>query len=288
MSEVNNFTRIIGDFVRVNSVIRDTLEYAITKPNYSKLFYDNRKKALEMTITQQSPLKVACDNNGEMGEKLFNALKDFFDTVYGEGSTIVTIRNEEVVVDSAQHLTILEKAIPLHEEINRMKIAHVEAAKKNQKWDDDILIKLVDAEEKYYRGFANTVLFNEFEKLFNEYNKARIEAKGAITPQSNFIQNDIGVVIRLFNLVRANAMVRSLDYYEFIDPLFALLECATGRRDLKEGQKFADLFKDVREKINDYLKATGPIFESTYNAFVKEMVEDSRKMQDKMAKEHGA
>ena len=35
--------------------------------------------------------------------------------------------------------------------------------------------------------------------VFAEYNKARQEAKGATTPQSNFIQNDIGRCVNQFN-----------------------------------------------------------------------------------------
>ena len=117
--------------------------------------------------------------------------------------------------------------------------------------------------------------------LFAEYNKARQEAKGGITAQSNFIQNDINRLVTLFRTCRDNAMIRSADYYEVIDPLFALIEMTGGRRDLPEGKNFGDVFIDVKKIAREKVQKWEEAWKLVYEPFMKHFAEEIQKMQGK-------
>lgn len=284
MNEFNNYTRVIADFIRVNCIFRDTLEYVMVKPKYDVKMYENRRKALEMAMTSNTPLKVTCDNSQEAGQKLMEKMQELFSLVYGADSSVVRVRGEELTVDTARHLAIFELVIPIHEEIRKIISAHVDAAKKNNKYDMPLIDETIKTDERYYRGFTDLLLFNELEKLFVEYNKARSEAKGAITPQSNFIQNDIAKIVQLINFVRQNGQVTSADYYAYIDPLFALIEMTSGRRDLPTGRTFKDLFPEVRSLITKFVQENEVSYQKCYSQLVQLAVEDGKRLAEEAKK----
>ncbi len=283
MEELNNATRIIADFLNLNATIRDTLEYVMPKTEYSFKAYETRKKVLNLVLSNEnSPLMITCKNSGEAGEKLLKKFNEFYEDIYGDTSSIVKVRGETIDVDKAQNLTLLELVIPLREEVNRILHAHIAGAKKNNQYNLPLLEEAVKDDERHYRGFAYLLLFNELEKSFLEYNKARNEAKGAITPQSNFIQNDINKIIQLFYFVRQNGQVPTLDYYDMVDPLFALIEATGGRRELKKGTTFRDVFTNVKELITKYLQPNEVNYQKSFGELFRLMVEDSKKMKEKM------
>ena len=277
---MNNYTTAISSFVRYNVVILNTLEYTMRKDKYDVRAYEARKEIIKNEITQNTPLKNCLDNSGEAGEKLLAKINELIDGVYSPESTIVRVAgdNSELRVDHAQHLAVFELVLPVYEEVRHIIVAHVNAAKKENAYEADKLDEVIAKTESFYRGLVNMLLLDEFDHLFAEYNKARQEAKGATTPQSNFIQNDIGRCVNQFNFERQNSPLTSTDYYELIDPLFALIEMTSGRRDVPAGKNFGTLFTDVkkiaREKTQKWELAWKPVYDkflADFNEAIKEM-----------------
>lgn len=278
---MNNYTAAIGSFIRYDMIVFNTLEYTMKKDKYDVEAYKARKQIIRNEIEQNTPLHACLINSGEAGEKLTQKINEFLDVVYGDDSTILKLSQDgtELHVDYSQCVTVFEHVLPIHEELRKIIEAHLIGARKEEKMDeptyDDLLIKT----EFFYRGMVLMLLLDQFDHLFAEYNKARNEAKGAITPQSNFIQNDITRVVNLFHFVRNNAVARSAEYYEVIDPLFALIEMTGGRRDLPAGKNFGDVFTSVKQNTRDHANKWEVAWKPVYDAFNEHFQNELIKMQ---------
>lgn len=278
---MNNYTGAIASFIRYDVVVFNTLEYALKKDSYDVNAYLARKEIIAKEIELNTPLKNCLSNSKEAGEKLTEKIKELLRLVYSDESTIIKMGpdQKELRVDNSQALTIYETVLPIHEELKKIIEAHVVAARKNNAYDEPTFDNVIEKEEYFYRGIANMLMIDTFDHLFADYNKARNEAKGAITPQSNFIQNDINRIVNLFHMTRSNASARSTEYYTLIDPLFALIEMTGGRRELPEGKNFGQLFTEVkkisRELTNKWELAWKPVYEE----FIKHFTEEIQKVQ---------
>lgn len=281
MYEFNNQTRVIADLVNVNRLVRETLEYATNRQSYDIKAYNARKAALGQFVAGAK--FSSNDEKGEAGDKLNERLKTFYDTIYGDDSTVVTVRGEEVVADSAQHFAIFDNAIPVYLSLRNVIMNQVNIAKKQNMFDYPTLDEVIKEENRFFPGFVHFILFGDLERFFLEYNKARNEAKGAITPQSNFIEKDLVKITQIMAVVRQNALVTTADYYEYIDPLFALIEMTNGRRDLPVGKNFQAVFNDVKNAIAKYVNAEQVTYQTVFSVLFQEAVEDSKKRQQEAA-----
>lgn len=279
---MNNYTLAIASFVRFDVVVFNTLEYVMRKESYDVNAYNARKEIITTEISKNTPLKSCLDNSGEAGEKLMNKIKDLLSLIYSDESTIVKVAGDgkELRVDSAQHIAIYEAVLPIHEEMRNIINAHIQQAMKENKYDEPTFPDVLEKEEYFYRGLVNMLLIDDLDHLFAEYNKARNEAKGAVTPQSNFIQNDIGKIVNLMNNVRQHSPLRSADYYELIDPEFALIEMTSGRRDLPEGKGFGDVFTSVKNKAREKVMKWEEAWKPVYDTFIKHFAEEASKVQN--------
>ena len=278
---MNNYTAAIGSFIRYDMIVFNTLEYAMKKEKYDVQAYKARKEIIKNELEQNTPLHACLANSGEAGENLTKRINELLNDVYGEDSTILKLSQDgsELRVDYSQALTIFEKVLPIHEEMRKIIEAHMNGSKKEEKMDEPSYEDLIVKNEYFYRGMVNMLLLDQFDHLFAEYNKARNEAKGAITPQSNFIQNDITRVVNLFHFVRNNAVARSAEYYEVIDPLFALIEMTGGRRDLPAGKNFGDVFTNVKQLTREHANKWELAWKPVYDEFNKHFQEEVTKMQ---------
>ena len=287
---MNNYTIALSSFIRFDAVVFNTLEYAMKKDSYDINAYNVRKNILTTEISQQTPLKTCCDNSKEAGEGLLKKINELIDLIYSENSTIVRVTQDgnEIRVDYSQAIAIFEAVMPIHEEVRKIIIAHVAAAQKEEKLEDGLL-EIIDKQEFFYRGLINMLMLHELDHQFAEYNKARQEAKGGITAQSNFIQQYINRLVSLFRFSRENAMPRNADYYEMIDPLFALIEMTGGRRELPEGKNFGNVFNDVttivKEKVAKWEKAWSDIYHPYMNHFGEEIAKMQQQNKEKPADE---
>lgn len=278
---MNNYTAAIGSFIRYDMIVFNTLEYAMKKDKYDVEAYKARKEIIRNELEQNTPLHACLANSGEAGENLTKKINELLDVVYGNESTILKLSQDgsELHVDYSQCLTVFEHVLPIHEELRKIIEAHMVGSKKEDKMDEPTYDDLITKGEYFYRGMVNMLLLDQFDHLFAEYNKARNEAKGAITPQSNFIQNDITRAVNLFQFTRNNAVARSADYYEVIDPLFALIEMTGGRRDLPVGKNFGDVFTDVKRIAREHANKWELAWKPAYDAFNKHFQEEVTKMQ---------
>lgn len=278
---MNNYTAAIGSFIRYDMIIFNTLEYTMKKDKYDVAAYKARKEIIRNELDQNTPLHACLENSGEAGANLTKRINELLDVVYGNDSTILKLsqNGSELHVDYSQCVTVFEHVLPIHEELRKIIEAHMNGARKDDKMDEPSYVDLISKNEYFYRGMVNMLLLDQFDHLFAEYNKARNEAKGAITPQSNFIQNDISRVVNLFHFVRNNAVARSADYYEVIDPLFALIEMTGGRRDLPEGKNFGDVFTNVKQITREHANKWEIAWKPVYDNFNKHFQEEIQKMQ---------
>ena len=278
---MNNYTAAIASFIRFDVVVFNTLEYAMKKDTYDVNAYKARKEIISTEITQNTPLKNCCEHSGEAGENLLKKINELLDVIYSENSTIVKVSQDgaELRVDYSQAITIFETVMPIHEEVRKIISAHVQAASKAEQYDEPTFPDVIVKEEYFYRGLVNMLMLEELDHQFAEYNKARQEAKGGITAQSNFIQNDINRLVKLFQFSRDNAQVRSADYFEVIDPLFALIEMTGGRRDLPQGKNFGDMFVEVKKLSREHTAKWEEAWKGVYEPFMKHFTEEVQKMQ---------
>ena len=282
---MNNYTGAIASFIRFNVVLFNTLEYVMKKDNYDLNAFNARKEIISTEISKNTPLKSCLDNSGEAGTKLLEKIKDLLETIYGDDSTIVrkSADGKELRVDAAQHIAVFEAVLPIHEEVRSIISAHLAQANKQNMMDEPTFIDVINKEELFYHGLANMLLIDELDHLFAEYNKARNEAKGAITPQSNFISNDINRVVSLMNMLRQRSPIKSNDYYELIDPEFALIEMTSGRRDLPEGKNFGDVFTSVKKIAREKTIRWENEWKPAYDAFIRHFAEEAEKMNNQNA-----
>ena len=70
---------------------------------------------------------------------------------------------------------------------------------------EDKIVKLLEADERFYRAVALMTLITEIKKQFEEFNKVMRDSKGEKTPQSNFIEQDLNKLTSLIGLVRQQA-----------------------------------------------------------------------------------
>lgn len=278
---MNNYTAAIGSFIRFDVVVFNTLEYAMKKDNYDINAYRARKEIIKTEITQNTPLKNCCEHSGEAGTKLIEKINELLDLVYSENSTIVRITQDgnEIRVDYSQAIAIFEAVMPIHEEIRKIIASHMVAANNEKKMDEEMIPDVLNKEEYFYRGLVNMLMLEELDHQFAEYNKARQEAKGGITAQSNFIQQYINRLVGLFRLSRDNASARNAEYYEMIDPLFALIEMTGGRRDLPAGKNFGDMFISVKKVVREKTAKWEGEWNQVYGPFMKHFAEQIAKMQ---------
>ena len=278
---MNNYTAAIGSFIRFDVVVFNTLEYAMKKENYDVNAYKARKEIITTEITQNTPLKNCCDHSEEAGKKLLEKINELLDLVYSENSTIVRITQDgnEIRVDYSQAIAIFDAVLPIHEEVRKIIASHIAAAQKENKLDEAMIPDVLNKEEYFYRGLVNMLMLEELDHQFAEYNKARQEAKGGISAQSNFIQNDINRLVNLFRFSRDCASARNSEYYEMIDPLFALIEMTGGRRDLPEGKNFGEIFVEVKKITREKTAKWEAAWNEVYHPFMKHFAEEIAKMQ---------
>ncbi|MCI1245015.1 MAG: hypothetical protein LKG11_03640 [Bacilli bacterium] len=278
---MNQISEVIATLVHYKVVVRDTMEYCLPKDKYDTNVFKEKKRSILVEIEQPTPLKNIIDHSKESGPKLEKLIRDFYDEVYGDDSTILKLADDGLRVDHAQHLSIYKGVLPIHENVEAM-IRGIIADGHKQKLDITTLEQCDRAEEKLYRGVSFMTLTNDLVKLFGDYNQARQEAKGEETPASRFIGNDIQTVIGYLAGVRQNSRITDNVYMAMQDDVFKLVDSMTGHRDLPAGKNFGDVIKETQAAIAGYVKTVEPEFRAIYVPVVKELVEQAQKNGNKI------
>lgn len=277
---MNQPTQVIATLEHYKVAIRDTLEYTLNKEAYNLDAFKEKKRSVLIEVEQPTPLKSIINASGENGQKLEKMIRDFYDDVYGDESTILKAADDGLRVDHAQHIAIFKGVVPIHENIEAMVSGIIRDAK--GKGIDVSQAEAADlAEERLYRGVCYLTMVGQLVRLFNDYNVARREAKGEESPASKFIGNDISEVITLINTVRANNRLTDERYMGVQDKVFALVEYMTGRRDLPTGKGFPEVIRETEDSINGFIREVEPLWKQTYDPLIRELVEIAKAQQTK-------
>lgn len=278
---MNQISEVIATLEHYKVVVRDTLEYALPKESYDQNVFLEKKRSILVEIEEPTPLKNIIANSGENGQKLEKLIREFYDTVYGDGSSILHLASEGLRVDHAQHLALFRYVIPIHENIEAMVIGILADAKR-QKIDVSRVEKVDKAEERLYRAVAFLTLTNELVKLFGDYNQARREANGEESPSSKFIGNDINEVVNYLMQVKNNSHLTDERYKGVEDKVVCLIEYMTGRRDLPSNKNFGTVIKETQDAINGFVREVEPAFREVYVPLINELVEQAKKEGNKI------
>ncbi len=272
---MNNLSLSIVTLLHYNVVVRDTLEYALNRTSYDLKAFDYKKKGLMVEIEQPTALKQFLDKNEKIGKKIKDEVNALYASVYADDSTICKVANNELRVDNGQHMAIYDTVLPLREDLNNVVAAHLGFARQNNLFEDS-LMKLIVADEKMYRAVCYTCLFGDLERLFVEYNKARNEAKGEVTPQSNFIQGELTKIINHIKFLRDNQKATDEDTWNIADLVLKTIEQTSGRRALPKDKKFKDIFEEGRKVIREYLEKSEKEWKELYEPAINELLQKSK------------
>lgn len=286
---MNQISEVITTLEHYKVVIRDTLEYTLPRDKYDMDAYNEKKRSILIELDQNTPLKSIITNSGENGEKLEKMIRDFYEEVYDEGSTILKAAEDGLRVDHAQHLAIFKGVLPIHENIEGMVRGIIADAKKNNPNVDLAQVENVDLlEERMYRTVAYLTLTNQLIKLFSDYNQARREAKGEESAASKFIGNDINEVIGDLNMVRANSRITDARFMGVQDKVFELVEFMTGRRDLPSGKGFGDVIRETQSAVGGLVSEVEPAFRDAYVPLLNELIEQAKANNNKIGGQEAA
>lgn len=279
---MNQVSSVITTLEHYKVVIRDTLEYTLMRDKYDLDAFNEKKRSVLIEIEEKTPLRSILDSSAENGQKLDAMIRDFYEQVYSESSTILRTADDGLRVDHAQHIAIFKGVVPIHENIESM-VAGIINDANSKGMDVEAVARLDLAEERLYRGVAYMTMVGELIKLFNDYNQARRDAKGEETAASKFIGNDIGEVIQLLNSVRANNRVLKDERYMGVqDKVFTLVEYMTGRRDLPMGKGFGEAIRETQEAIQGYVREVEPLWRDAYAPLIQELVHQAQANDNKI------
>lgn len=278
---MNQISEVIATLEHYKVAVRDTLEYTLVKDSYDINAFKEKKRSVLVELEQPTPLRSIIDNSGENGQKLEKMIRDFYDQVYADSSTILKAAEDGLRVDHAQHIAIFKGVIPIHENVEAMVKGILADAHKNNV--DVAQAEAVDkAEERLYRAVAYLSLVNTLVKLFSDYNQARREAKGEESAASRFIGNDINEIVQLLSAVRANNVMTDERFMYVQDKVFTLVEYMTGRRDLPLGKSFGEAIRETQDAIASLVREAEPAFREVYIPFINELVEAARANDNKI------
>ena len=225
---MNNFSLYTFRLYHYLLTIRDTLEYSI-KRDHSIEVYNNRKKILEDNLKEGTPFGDFLKNNGEAGDKIREKINQFLSELYSDESTILMPSGDKVRVDTAQLVTLFDMTVGLTETMRDIVFQYVSYGIKNNEIDQ-LLIKLVDQDERMYRVVLSMLAMRVFEESFAEFQKVMNESQGKPTPQSNFIvQNELAKLTGFLRFSRQHAHCTDNETLDLLDETLRVLEMTEGR-----------------------------------------------------------
>ena len=275
---MNNFSLYTFRLYHYLLTIRDTLEYSI-KRDHSIEVYNNRKKILEDNLKEGTPFGDFLKNNGEAGDKIREKINQFLSELYSDESTILMPSGDKVRVDTDQLVTLFDMTVGLTETMRDIVFQYVSYGIKNNEIDQ-LLIKLVDQDERMYRVVLSMLAMRVFEESFAEFQKVMNESQGKPTPQSNFIvQNELAKLTGFLRFSRQHAHCTDNETLDLLDETLRVLEMTEGRRQRPEGKGFKEIFDDLNKKLNEAVAKDEAVWKATYQEVVNEVTKASQPQQ---------
>ncbi len=292
-------SRVIVSIVYYNSLLRDTLEYTLTRDKYEVEFYNYKKYGIINELKLNTPLKSFLDSNGEKGEELRKKLENIGEEIYGDKSTILKPTEDNIRVDHGQDIKVFDLIVPAHEELTAVLRLHLDFMVKNKdqiinslvaegaKFAGDadgankefdrnleLVSKLLNADENFYRAVAFQTISTSIFTKFHEFNDEMRASKGEKTPQASFIEQELQALLRNFYIVAQNASSKDELFTETKDKLNNAIEMMTNKRALPAGKNFNDVFADAKSSVTKFILLTEEDWKNVYKPAVDEMKAD--------------
>ena len=275
---MNNFSLYTFRLYHYLLTIRDTLEYSI-KRDHKVEVYNNRKKILEDNLQEGTPFGDFLKNNGEAGDKIREKVNSFINELYSDDSTILIPSGEDVRVDYAQMVTLFDMTVGLTETLRDIVFQYLQYGMKNNEIDQ-LIVKLVDEDERMYRVVLAMLGMRVFEESFAEFQKVMNESQGKPTPQSNFIvQNELAKMTGFLRFSRQHAHCTDNETLDLLDETLRVLEMTEGRRQRPDNKGFKEIFDDLNKKLNDATAKFESAWKNTYQQVVAEVTKNQQPAQ---------
>ena len=117
---MNQASQVLTTLIHYNVAVRDTMEYCLNKQEYDVNLFKEKKRSVLVEVEEHTPLKDIIEHSGENGEKLEKAIREFYDEIYGDNSTVLHLAEDGLRVDHNQHLAIYKHVLPIHENVTSM------------------------------------------------------------------------------------------------------------------------------------------------------------------------
>lgn len=281
---MNNISKTITTLIHYNVVIRDLLQFTFQRDSYNPEAYKNEKRGVIIEVDENTHLKNILTQAGENGAKLEQQIRDFYEAIFGEKTTVLKLADDGVRVDHNQHDEIFKGVLPIHESITGIILSGIAEGKKNmaaapesEKPNHDVseVEKVWLAEDSFYRGVAFAAIVNDLIRFFEDYQVARREEaqNGGTAAASTFIGKDIEEMIRHINFLRQTAHEIDPVYKNMEDKISQLVEMMIGRRQVPAGKRIPDVYREVQETINLYIRDTEAAFNAVYKPLIDSFLE---------------
>ena len=270
---MNEITHFIFSIYHYSLMLRDTLEYMMSDRKEFKIaVYNQRKAVLTGMLDNPSPLRHFLDQNKETGEKIAAQLHEFLDEVYGEDSTIVKVHGEQIEVDAAQHLSVYNYVIGLHETVSDIVRGYLNYAKGQNALEEDFE-DMVEDDERLYRVIVYLTIFDDIVKTFAEFNQAMRETNGQPSPQSNFIVNDLRRYIGFIKFSAQHNKIKDPELLKLIDDVEKVFSYMEGKEKLPEGKDFGKVFDETKIYIKSLLAAYETKWRNSFTKVFQDVIE---------------
>lgn len=271
---MNAKTHYALSFYHLALAVRDTLEYVQNRQTYPLQVFNAKKNTLELAMNGNTPFNGFCENNGEIGAKIKEQMKEFYDTVYGEDKTFIFVDGDKVTPDHAQNLKVLDYIVPLKQSLVNIIRAYIEDQRKDGTLEEGVE-EIIDLEDKFYRAIVCMVISDLlFNVHFVEFNKAMQESKGQETPQSNFCVNDIKKLLGMYEFIKQNA--RSESYPEFAIAAAKMdfgIKLMSGQSPVPNGSSFKQEFDNILKAWYEIVAKYEPLWREKHQIIWNQLVE---------------
>ena len=270
---MNDTSLCIFDVSHLIRTFRDTLQFTMPEEIDVQSF-EQRKLILNAPLDEKTFVGKFIKDREKQFEKFITSYKEYIDKIYGDDSTILTKTAEgKIRVDHSQHIAIYQGFIEAEEVLRDIMFFYFQHGV-NNKLLEDVVGRLVDADERFDRTIKLLFLINQFKISFGEFQKVMAESKGQPTPQSNFItQNELSVLANYIRFTRDHCHMKDNQTLDIYDDVVELIQMCEGRRDRRDNKPFPDLFNTVIHQLNELINKAGPVYDKAY----REALADAQK-----------
>lgn len=274
---MNQTSYFVFGIFQLNLLLRDTMEYVVPNRKFSVEIYKRRKEGFIALTAENSPFGRFLQLNPEKADKIRDSFKNFIEFVYSDNATFARLIDDSVEVDKALHIQFYEATAGLFQTIEDILYGYLAHAQKENQFEE-ALAKTIYANEVYYRSLSHFALSFDIIDKFNEFQTAFRESKGVASPASNFINDEIDKLVGIVGFHKKHSKVKDVSYHEMADKVNALIETISGKRQLPDGVKFPDLFKQVREVTLNQLQKSEVEFKAVFGPILAEYVDLTKKL----------